>query len=195
MPPRDPRVQHKQDPAQRLAIPEPLAARIPKPPRRGRQKRLQQPPQPVRHIPRPRTSHRHPLQLDNGYRRLRRPRTGPFILIRVLRRATARHGLTLPASAVVRSGRAGLASTIPASPSLVPLITCLTVTHSPCGSSTISPASGPRSSGTTMTDVWFSSTTMKRNRGTGRESVAAWSAHGCAATRPRLADVGRVSRR
>ncbi len=72
------------DPAQRLAITEPLPARIAKPPRLGRQQRLQKLPQPVRHIPRPRSSHRHPLSLTTDTDGFATRERGPFILIPVL---------------------------------------------------------------------------------------------------------------
>jgi hypothetical protein len=68
MRPRDPRVQHKQDPLQRLPIRQPLAARVAKAPLHLRQQRLDQLPQLVRDDPR-RNGHRHPPQLDDACRR------------------------------------------------------------------------------------------------------------------------------
>ena len=64
MPPRDPGVQHEQDPLQRLPVRQPLATRIAKAPLDLRQQRLDPLPQLVRHDPR-RNSHRHPSELDD----------------------------------------------------------------------------------------------------------------------------------
>jgi hypothetical protein len=66
--PRDPGVQHEQDPLQRLPIRQPLPTRITEAPLLHRQQRLDQLPQLVRHDPR-RDSHRHPSQLDDRCRR------------------------------------------------------------------------------------------------------------------------------
>src|SRR5947209_14879390 len=68
MPPRDPRVQHEQDPLQRLPVRQPFAARIAKAPLDPRQQRLDPQPQLVRHDPW-RNSHRYPSKLDDRYRR------------------------------------------------------------------------------------------------------------------------------
>src|SRR6266540_1622549 len=68
MSPGDPRVQHEQDPLQRLPIRQPLPARIAEAALHLRQQRLDPLPQPVRHDPR-RNSHRHPSQLDDRCRR------------------------------------------------------------------------------------------------------------------------------
>src|SRR5438270_11978526 len=69
MPPRDPGVEHEQDPLQqRLPVRQPLPTRIAIAPLHLRQQRLDPLPQLVRHDPR-RSSHRHPSQLDDRYRR------------------------------------------------------------------------------------------------------------------------------
>ncbi len=68
MAPRHPRVQHEQDPLQRLPIGESLATRIAKAPLPHGQKRLDELPQLVGNDPR-RGSHRHPSQLDDECRR------------------------------------------------------------------------------------------------------------------------------
>jgi hypothetical protein len=68
VPPRDPGMQHKQDPLQRRTIIEPPTTRVAEATLDPRQQRLDQPPQPIRHDPR-RNSHRHPFQLDDGCRR------------------------------------------------------------------------------------------------------------------------------
>jgi hypothetical protein len=59
MPPRHPRVQHEQDPLQRLTVTKTLTTRIARTPLDLRQQRLDPLPQLVRHHPR-RNSHRHP---------------------------------------------------------------------------------------------------------------------------------------
>ena len=66
--PGHPRVQHEQDPLQRLPIGESLATRIAKAPLPRGQKRLDELPQLVGNDPR-RGSHRHPSQLDDECRR------------------------------------------------------------------------------------------------------------------------------
>jgi len=68
MRPRDPCVEHKQDPLQCLPIRQPLPTRIAKAALLHWQQRLNQLPQLVRDNPR-RDSHRHPFQLDHGCRR------------------------------------------------------------------------------------------------------------------------------
>ena len=68
MAPGDPRMQHEQNPLQRLPIRKTLATRKAVPPLQLRQKRLDPLPKRVRHDPR-RDSHRHPSQLDDGCRR------------------------------------------------------------------------------------------------------------------------------
>jgi hypothetical protein len=75
VPPGDPRMQHEEDPLQRLPIRQPLAARVAKPPLCPWQQRLDQHPQLVRDDPR-RGSHRHPSQLDDRCRRRSSSRNG-----------------------------------------------------------------------------------------------------------------------
>jgi hypothetical protein len=68
MPPRDPRVEHEQNPLQRGAIIEPLSTRVTETALDPRQLRRDARPEPIRHDPRP-NSHRHPSQLDDRCRR------------------------------------------------------------------------------------------------------------------------------
>jgi hypothetical protein len=68
---------------QRLPVRQPLPTRIAKPPLDPRQQRRDPLPQRVRHDPR-RSGHRHHSQLDDGCRRFRRHRGGPFIPVRVV---------------------------------------------------------------------------------------------------------------
>ena len=75
MPPRDPGMQHKQDPLQRQPVRHPLPARITKAPLDPRQQRLDPNPQLVRHDPWS-SSHRHPLNVDDGCRRHSPPTNG-----------------------------------------------------------------------------------------------------------------------
>ena len=75
MPPRDPGMQHKQDPLQRQPVRHPLPARVAKAPLDPRQQRLDPSPQLVRHDPRS-SSHRHPLDVDDGCRRHSPPTNG-----------------------------------------------------------------------------------------------------------------------
>jgi hypothetical protein len=65
--PGDPRMQHEQDPLQRLAVGQPLSARLAEAPSFLGSKRLDQLPQLVRHDPRC-NCHRHLSQLDDGCR-------------------------------------------------------------------------------------------------------------------------------
>jgi len=90
MPPRDPRMQHEQDPLQRLPVRQALPTRVAETTLDLRQQRLDPLPQLVRHDPRP-DSHQRPSSLTTDADGVRRQGSGPFIPVRVLSVAAVPH--------------------------------------------------------------------------------------------------------